>query len=326
MRDATVCAALYLGVDAPKKATATNRSIWESMVLFVTFNTWSISAMRSQALKIFQAQHRTCVFSIAVCDSRAYVFRWDRSGAVGAGLIDYVKEPEKICNFLLAFSNASAETQGYDTTVMLVSPGSAEFQLMDEMASDHQQSDVCDETRLSFRNSVKAGNKRWRLSVVDTSQQPERRMDLLVGAPHYQSASIAGLGTRTFIALKYDLSDDGDIIPDPSKRGGLVVLTDTWRVINSLREGDVMHSLHADGVEFVPTTVLCHGDVIVDGRPQYTMAHKSHAVMPEDRPILRRVHYRLVEDEVQPPPAHLFRDVGAVNKLTAVGIHLSTGT
>lgn len=253
-----VDAALYPTDEAPAQAIP----VWDSMALFVEFKR-SVAddpfndqqpqdapqaiptkaqdtqgQLISYALKIFQTQHRTCLFSVVVADESARILRWDRSGGIVTDRFNYVDEPKKLCQFLLAFSQASLETQGYDTTVARVLPESEEYKLMEDLASDARQLKVRDYAREYFKDSISSKHKRWKLSV-DTSRDDETRMDLLIGYAHDQCSSVVGRATRMFVALRYRRADDGKLVADRSGNDPcpFVALKDTWRVQSISYEG-----------------------------------------------------------------------------------------
>ncbi|CDO73967.1 hypothetical protein BN946_scf185043.g15 [Trametes cinnabarina] len=129
----------------------------------------------------------------------------------------------------------------------------------------------------------------WRLTVHDASGNRH----FLVGNPHTTASSLAGRGTRTYVAI--DAED---------RNGPFVYLKDAWRVAHEgiEQEGSILSVLNDDSndgpVEGVPT-LICHGDV----EDQVTFSQKvwqeKHPdVKTEDCPLKTHRHYRLVVKEV----------------------------
>lgn len=253
------------------------------------------------AQEVFRNQHRTWLFSILVIGSDARIVRWDRSGLIATEKFSYVEDPEKLCRFILAFTRASPAAQGYDPTVTLVKPGEAEYEMMDRMASDTEKLEVRDYAREFFKKSIAPGKKRWKVSVPCARKQKRGsgRIDLLIGAPHIPGSDVIGRGTRVFVALKCNFSDDRESCP-------FVALKDTWTCGVTSQEGYIIRELNMAGVECVPT-VRYHGNVWNDDEDkasvQVTEAdslyERLHARCPNHaNPFRRHVHYRVVEDEV----------------------------
>ncbi|EIW52955.1 uncharacterized protein TRAVEDRAFT_86725, partial [Trametes versicolor FP-101664 SS1] len=116
----------------------------------------------------------------------------------------------------------------------------------------------------------------------------------LVGKPAFQAAGMAGRGTRGYVALD-------------CQNGRFVWLKDAWRAHYDLveMEGSVLETLNKEGVCNVPT-LICHGDILEQSTktPDYWPKKKDPetttqpATLPEECPLRRHMHYRLVVKEV----------------------------
>lgn len=323
-------AALYTAADAPEEGSS--QPLWDAMALFVEFKlsygqdpfggrdpSDALQAPEIKAdpmdrkdehmllaLEVLRNQHRTWLFSILVIGSDARIIRWDRSGLIVTEKFNYVEDPEKLCRFILAFTRASPAAQGYDPTVTVVKPGEAEYEMMDRMASDAEKLEVRDYAREFFKESIAPGQKRWKVSVPCARKQKRGsgRIDLLIGAMHVPCSDVIGRGTRVFVALKLNFSDDRESCP-------FVALKDTWTCDVIVQEGYIIRELNEAGVECVPT-VRYHGDVWNDDEDKNSVQvtetdslyAKLHARCAEHGNSFRRhVHYRVVEDEVCLPLA-----------------------
>ncbi|KAJ2988213.1 hypothetical protein NUW54_g9184 [Trametes sanguinea] len=129
----------------------------------------------------------------------------------------------------------------------------------------------------------------WRLTVYDSTGPRE----FLVGLPHTTAGTLAGRGTRTYVAI--DVSQ---------KNGPFVYLKDAWRVDHEgiEQEGKILAVLNDNSgggpVSSVPT-LLCHGDVgaqVTLSQEEWNLQHPG--VDPKDCRLKAHRHYRLVVKEV----------------------------
>ena len=240
--------------------------------------------------KVFQEQHRTCVFSVIIMGLFARIVRWDRSGAVVTSRFNYVEEPTYLGNFFWRFSHASADDQGYDPSAELIPVGSDDYRLMDKIASKKLEEQ--DYARQYFKESLRnpasgLQTRRWMLPVRYRRDDKRKVRYFLVGRPFFVSSNIIGRGTRVFIALE-------------SKTNKLYCLKDTWRVDHTdiYQEGEILRRLNELQIEYVPTLYV-HGDV----DDQHTFTDKLWEKLYSDDkiPFRKHTHYRIVEVEVCRP-------------------------
>ncbi|CDO77506.1 hypothetical protein BN946_scf184912.g5 [Trametes cinnabarina] len=265
------------------------------------------------AVLVFDNQHRVHHFTLLILGAMARLVRWDRSGVLVTHKFDYTKEPEKLAQFLWRFGRMTPAQRGHDTTAVRVLPGSADFRLMHARATTplmNRNGRVIDEhARDMFEQSLKvtvrvcieddSGKKTydvvekdaplWRLTVH--GEQGPRHF--LVGKPHTTAASLAGRGTRTYVAI--DTAD-----PD----GQFVYMKDAWRVAHDGidQEGKILKKLNDDSdggpVVGVPT-LRCHGDVVGQVTISQDVWREKHPTAKhEDCPLKTHRHYRLVVNEV----------------------------
>ncbi|CDO77507.1 hypothetical protein BN946_scf184912.g6 [Trametes cinnabarina] len=265
------------------------------------------------AVLVFDNQHRVHHFTLLILGAMARLVRWDRSGVLVTHKFDYTKEPEKLAQFLWRFGRMTPAQRGHDTTAVRVLPGSADFRLMHARATTplmNRNGRVIDEhARVMFEQSLKvtvrvcieddSGKKTydvvekdaplWRLTVH--GEQGPRHF--LVGKPHTTAASLAGRGTRTYVAI--DTAD-----PD----GQFVYMKDAWRVAHDGidQEGKILKKLNDDSdggpVVGVPT-LRCHGDVVGQVTLSQDVWREKHPTAKhDDCPLKTHRHYRLVVNEV----------------------------
>lgn len=250
---------------------------------------WSAAAKKRADRYVAHAlalQQRTALYTLLINGPEMRLARWDRSGVVYSEAVDYVQDPVALRNALWAFSRASPEAQGVDTTATPLSRESAEYQLMDEFARA-QETDVREEegtlvqldkaskktprvfayVRRMFAESIQGGNPRYKLIVPKKNGKSAR--EFLVGTPTYVTPGFVGRATRGYVAL--DLEG-----------GRFVFLKDTWLPqsedpAGQILEGEVLKKLSQGEVKNVPTLV-CHGELGQDTQtPNYWGARPGFA-------------------------------------------------
>ncbi|KAH9896037.1 hypothetical protein C8Q73DRAFT_690614 [Cubamyces lactineus] len=211
---------------------------------------------------VFRVQHRTALFMILVINRNVRVLRWDRSGTVVTRAFDYVDQPQVLCEILWRMSLLSDEQLGMDPSVVRLSPGDTDYNLMDFLALDSPNDIASEERRLEaselktdrpvfqhvrdkFRDAVNSNWPRYRVEVSDG----DTTRIFLIAKPSFYAHGMACRGTKGFVA--WDIQ---------AQR--FVWLKDAWRLDYERMEpeGVVLSRLNAHGVVNVPTLV-CHGDV-----------------------------------------------------------------
>ncbi|EKM51324.1 uncharacterized protein PHACADRAFT_151998 [Phanerochaete carnosa HHB-10118-sp] len=76
--------------------------------------------MTKYAAEIQLRQHRRFVFTVFICERIAWLFRWDRTGAIVSRPFDIFEKPELLLNFVYRVARASPATLGYDTSVEIM--------------------------------------------------------------------------------------------------------------------------------------------------------------------------------------------------------------
>lgn len=256
----------------------------------------------SYALKIFDNQHRTCVFSVVIMGKYARIMRWDRSGAVLTPKFDYQESPQDLGEFFWRFSQCSPLQQGYDPTATAIPVVSTVYDTIQKIASDPAKPTDLNYARKLFRDSIE-GVTCWKLLVKDSKGKETTKppsdpssptpldspplREFWVGKPFFIAQSLIGRGTRVYVAF------------DP-KDHKFVCLKDAWRVaIDSVQqEGEVIALLNKNDVDFVPT-LICHGDL--DGQQTVTDVLWKNLYAERECRMKPHTHYRLVEAEVCRP-------------------------
>ncbi|OSD00271.1 hypothetical protein PYCCODRAFT_1414665 [Trametes coccinea BRFM310] len=260
------------------------------------------------AVLVFDNQQRTHHFTLLLLGPMARIMRWDRSGLSATNKFDYTKKPEYLAQFLWRFGRMTPEQRGHDPTAQRILPGSADYKLMHSRADMQTKARdgtvVGEHARQIFKDSlfVKSSSQDdskppvilgpaplWRLTVHDSTGP----RSFLVGLPHTTAGTLAGRGTRTYVAI------------DTSQaHGPFVYLKDAWRVAHQgiEQEGSILTLLNDNSnggpVQGVPT-LLCHGDVGNQvTRSQEVWQVKHPGTDPVDCPLKTHRHYRLVVKEV----------------------------
>ncbi|KAI0642696.1 hypothetical protein C8Q79DRAFT_1106035 [Trametes meyenii] len=215
----------------------------------------------SYAELVFKKQQRTHLFTLLIIGECFRVIRWDRSGAVTTPLVDYVKNPDVLCDLLLRMCHVTKEVLGLDPTAVPVRRGTKNYSLMQCMAKpvktdlpavhqpvpDNQKEDtVFAYVRKMFKESLDPAWPRWKLEVP---QGDGTKRHFLVGKPYFSAKGMTGRGTRGYVAIDTETKK-------------FVWLKDAWRAFYDFvePEGVVLQQLNDLDVVNVPTFV-CHGDL-----------------------------------------------------------------
>ena len=247
------------------------------------------------ALEVQSRQHRTHVYTIAICRDQARFQRHDRAGCVVSASFNYLEDPRPIGTFLYKlFRNdcVTRESRGHDPTAELASADEA--QVFRDVVRAHGQN-MEDYVRVMFRQAAADGWPIYKLKIrspwsldgkvaVKRGDQ-EKLCSVLVGRPVTSTASLTERRKKGFVGWHED--------------GYPVYVKDTWRVESDrlLEECDTYHTLwsseDAQDIEHthVPT-LLGGGDVHTDaGTIQRTL--KLTPKIP-----LSYIHVRLVFKEI----------------------------
>ena len=79
----------------------------------------ALAQVSKYAAQILLRQHRTSVFLVYVCKTKARLTRWDRTGCIVSTPIDLENEPEKLLYFIYRLGRMSPAELGYDETAVL---------------------------------------------------------------------------------------------------------------------------------------------------------------------------------------------------------------
>ena len=174
-------------------------------------------------------QFRTHTFSVFICQDRARLIHWDRSGAVVTGAFSYVDQPW-LANFFWRYTHSSPAVRGVDESVTAST---------DTDRDDVQKARVA----LELKDEMP-------LFKFEIHEEDEDISYCFGSQPSFQSnRSPTGRATRVFTVYAPALNK-------------CVIMKDTWRV--SLRgmptEGDTYRRLQAANVSHIPRFVL-GGDV-----------------------------------------------------------------
>ncbi|KAM5544460.1 hypothetical protein V8D89_002120 [Ganoderma adspersum] len=99
-----------------------------------------LDELESHVERYFYSQHRTGLFMLLVTGAEFRVIRWDRSGRIVTEALNYVESPQhtnKLLRFLYAYSQATSEQRGIDTTATRLSEDSCGWKWMLKLAAAH---------------------------------------------------------------------------------------------------------------------------------------------------------------------------------------------
>ncbi|PBK74117.1 hypothetical protein ARMSODRAFT_1081098 [Armillaria solidipes] len=257
-------------------------------------------------------QFRDFAFSISLTDETARLLRWDRSGVIFSEAIHYRENPEPLCRFLWRFGNANSLQRGADMSVHKRITEAEEALFRDtvkahvklqlgltdekevnkEMEKHYEPGQVCMVEVVIHQDSEDrplASSSEYRTQGQKQAQAAARKF--LVSRPVVSPRSLASRSTRGYWAVDMQT----EII---------VFLKDCWRVdVDAVdMEGLTLQKLRESGVEVGVPTVVCHGDVYVEGEVSSTLTSKYSTnewnKASKLSHINGRIHYRIVTAEV----------------------------
>lgn len=267
----------------------------------------TLGQMTEYVSKVLRRQHRTHFFVVFVLRGRARIVRWDRAGAIISTPINFAQDSRLLHEFIWRYACMNEAQRGYDPTVVLATE--EEIAAMRDCAAPNDWAD-------RYRNGA-IGQPGWPIykitmrneDLIDErllqpiaddidpsecqSEPYEGTPTFVVGKAYFASDSMAGRGTRCFIA--YEVA-----------RNRLVFLKDYWRprVDMILAEGATLKKLRTSGVQYVPTPVAS-GDVYSGGMTPQTSETQSLLSKDErtGRDHVALIHNRLVVKEIGRPLA-----------------------
>ncbi|SJK97915.1 uncharacterized protein ARMOST_01171 [Armillaria ostoyae] len=257
-------------------------------------------------------QFRDFAFSISLTDETARLLRWDRSGVIFSEAIHYRENPEPLCRFLWRFGNANSLQRGADMSVHKRITEAEEALFRDtvkahvklqlgltdekevnkEMEKHYEPGQVCMVEVVIHQDSEDrplASSSEYRTRGQKQAQEATRKF--LVSRPVVSPRSLVSRATRGYWAV--DMQTEN-----------IVFLKDCWRVnVEAVdMEGLTLQKLRASGVEVGVPTVVCHGDIYVEGEVSSTLTSKYSTnewnKASKLSHINGRIHYRVVTAEV----------------------------
>lgn len=238
--------------------------------------------------ELFNHQHRTHAFQILVMGDCARFLYCDRAGVVVGERFNYVKKPEILAEFLWSYNHMSPARRGWDTSVSEASATEVELFRAEIQAFLKRMKDAaCEERHIEGADRTLDENYPvHKMTVV--AMKTGSTQEVIVQRPLSVTHAATGRATRAYLAWSLTLKK-------------VVFLKDSWRVeITGLSDEDTIYSkLQAAGVQFLPT-VLCAGDVFVDGVVQETksqaMARLSVKWKIQSSRSRKHFHHRVVQD------------------------------
>ena len=271
----------------------------------------TLGQMTEYVSKVLRRQHRTHFFVLFVMKGRARIIRWDRAGAIVSTPINFAQDPRLLHDVIWRYACMNEAQRGYDPTAVL-----ATEEEIAAMRNCPAPSDWADR----YRNGA-MGQPGWPmykvtmrsddliderlLTPIAKNIHPSERHSkpcegtptFIVGKAYFASDSVAGRGTKCFIA--YEVSRDR-----------LVFLKDYWRpnIDTLLAEGATLKKLRTEDVQYVPTPVA-FGDIYNGGYdvPQMSETQslsatdehtgQKHVALIHNRLVVKEIGYPLAEHE-----------------------------
>ncbi|KAJ3559785.1 hypothetical protein NM688_g130 [Phlebia brevispora] len=217
---------------------------------------------------------RRFMYGFTAEDSTMRLWYWDRAQILASEPFDFTKDWRTLFQFLLSVMFAEHHQVGYDPTITVI-----------KWDEDDVQCEI----------------------AVQTIPGEEHRYRTLQPLSGQEQEYLIGRGTRVWKVIRIE---DGHEVGEP------VVLKEAWVDSHREREGFIQSRIRAAGAstEYAEAlkkalvTVLCHGDVFVDGAQDATRSLSEHdpsnvdnAADDSDLFGKRQVHYRIVFKEVGTP-------------------------
>ncbi|KAM5541461.1 hypothetical protein V8D89_005015 [Ganoderma adspersum] len=286
-------------------------------------------------LNLFKYQHRTFCYSIYVCFDMARLLYFDRAGAYVSGPFSWVEPTSLLHEFVWKFAKLANANKlgrmGHDTTAKMVAlPTRRRF------VREAKNPDLAPHIRAGLKKASEGDCPLYKLTIKDVppspdewfpdepfpeppppppskskkgssaadsnaksakgkakakaSSPPPRRF--IVGRPHFSADALVGRCTKGYMA--FDVTNPKKWVP--------CFLKDSWRPCVPGRtrpEHLVYERLKRKGVKSTDgiATFICGGDV-GGTRAQRTRVQDD---LPEKNRPVRRVHYRLVIEDIGLP-------------------------
>ncbi|EKM49689.1 uncharacterized protein PHACADRAFT_265259 [Phanerochaete carnosa HHB-10118-sp] len=178
--------------------------------------------MTKYAAEIQLRQHRQFVFTVFICERIAWLFRWDRTGAIVSRPFDIFEKPELLLNFVYRIARASPAALGYDTSVRIMRPDDP---LIDAFNA-YRERQAIDSWLRTFADDLWVNRTFYPLCKVicddvdgldegKKAQASPRTYTYIIGRHRSGSRSPTGRGGKGFIAYDVD-------------RARLVFIKDYW--------------------------------------------------------------------------------------------------
>ncbi|EKM51332.1 uncharacterized protein PHACADRAFT_213176 [Phanerochaete carnosa HHB-10118-sp] len=256
--------------------------------------------MTKYAAKIQLRQHRRFVFTVFICERIAWLFRWDRTGAIVSRPFDIFEKPELLLNFVYRIARASPTALGYDTSVEIMRPDDPQL----DAFNAYRERQASDSWHRTFADDLWVNKTFYPLCKVTCddvdgldegkkAQASPRTYTYIIGRHRSGSRSPTGRGGKGFIAYDVD-------------RARLVFIKDYWcadhpevhpelevyRKLNAARLADGSPISHI-------AAAIAGGDV--DGpKGQVTLTQEYLAERTKGKPA-SRFHHRFVVWQVGRP-------------------------
>ena len=216
------------------------------------------------AAELFNHQHRTHAFQLLIAENDTRFLLWDRSGTLVTDSFDLssAEGSQLLTEFLWNYDHMTPAERGWDESV--TQPAAREARkFTEEVSAFIKAMNTPGSGQRCVEGAEDTLNDAWPTYkvTVDAGQSGETQT-VIVQKPFEVSRSPLGRATRAYLAYSLTL-----------KR--LVFLKDGWRVeFLGLANEDAMYARLRDAdVPFIPS-VLCAGDVFVNGVVQTTRVHE----------------------------------------------------
>lgn len=231
---------------------------------------------------LLNRQHRTFVFSLAICGSSVRFLRWDRSGVVVTQRVDYAQDSYWLAEFLWRYNHLSSdpEARGFDANA---TPAS------------YTESRLLTDAIKGYLGKVKAGkvpliphtevslDRTYPAYKIHVEDVPLCSFHLIIRRPFFIKEHMTSGSTRGYLA--YHVQEQR-----------LVFLKDFWNldVFWHVSEAEMYGYLETLDVPHLPRNLFAGGVRDSSGKLQRTATHtiSTH--------IRTKIHTRIVQNLLYP--------------------------
>ncbi|KAI0084392.1 hypothetical protein BDY19DRAFT_898557, partial [Irpex rosettiformis] len=254
----------------------------------------------------FAHQHRTHLFQLFIFGNEARFIRWDRGGALVSASFDFVEDSKFLVLFFWNYSHLTPVQRGWDMTVSPPMNDERESfsNAITEWIDSHGGTDQVAQQFPGAESTLDPAYPVYKLTV--TPQNLGCQQELIIQRPFVMSHDVLGRSTRGYLALSLT-------------ENRVVFYKDGWRVDSRdiISEGSAYQILADCAIENTPT-VLCAGDVVVDGVAHKTVSYRWARMVGADWYIVCSILRPLLLHRIVQPVAFPVQSLGNSKRFVRV--------